>query len=71
MYFTWNDQGEFHEVERTAWDGLKSRANDSDPNFVGWRGPVTEDREEWAPWSGPVESIRHAPRPAQPSVLPG
>ena len=54
MYFTWNDQGEFHEVERTAWDALKLRANDSDPSFVGWRGPVTEDREEWTPWSGPV-----------------
>ena len=53
-YFTWNDQGELDEIEQTAWDALKSRANDSDPSFVGWRGPVTEDREEWAPWSGPV-----------------
>ena len=53
-YFTWNDQGELRAVERAAWDALKPRANDSDPNFVGWRGPVTEDREAWTPWSGPV-----------------
>ena len=69
-YFTWNDLGELAEIERTAWEALKLRTNDSDPSFVGWRGARHRGsrRVDALVWRG--ESIWHAPRPAQPPVLP-
>ena len=54
-YFTWNDMGELEEITRADWDGLEPRTITSDPEFVGWRGPVTENRDNWSSWTGPMD----------------
>ena len=53
-YFTWSDQGELFDITRSEWDGMNERLTDAAPEFVGWRGPVTPDRDNWTAWSGPV-----------------
>ena len=53
-YRTFNDQGGLEEVDQDEWQSLQARRFDYDPEFVGWQGPITEDRENWTPWSGPV-----------------
>ena len=64
-YHTYTDFGELAEIERSAWDNLEDSAQISchgkcsGPIIVkspGWRGPVTQDRENWTPWSGPLSS---------------
>jgi hypothetical protein len=53
-YFTYTDQGELREVTRSDYENLRPRLTDFDPAFVGWRGPVAEDRRNWSPWSVPL-----------------
>ena len=52
-YFTWNDFSGLEAIDRDAWVALEARQQ-HDPEFVGFRGPVADDRDNWTPWSGPV-----------------
>ena len=56
LFFTYNDQGELDEVDFATWRTLKKRQGPYDPVFVGWQGPLAEDRERWTPWSSPVRA---------------
>ena len=49
-YYTWNDQIELLKIDRAEWDGLDDRGS----QFLGYQGPVTEDRDNWTGWAGPV-----------------
>ena len=51
-YYSWNDQGELIELSLAAWEKLRHRTQANDPKFIGWRGPVTENRERWSAWTG-------------------
>ncbi len=53
IYFTWNDFAGLDAIDREAWLALKAR-DENDPEFVGFRGPVINDRDDWTPWSGPA-----------------
>ena len=53
-YLAYNDQGELIELEHSDWDGLRTRTRRNDPKFVGWKGPVIENREDWSAWTGPM-----------------
>ena len=53
-FLTWNDQGELYELPRAEWEDLRERSGANDPEFLGWRGPVIEDRDDWSAWTGPM-----------------
>ena len=53
-YLTWSDQGELVRLPRSEWEGLRKRNADNDPKFVGFRGPIVENREAWSGWAGPM-----------------
>ena len=55
QYHTYNDQSEYVEISGEEFSQLKVRANPQDPQWVGWQGPVTEDRTNWTPWSGMIK----------------
>ena len=54
VYTTWNDQGELITQRRTDWEALRIRSGATDREFIGWRGPVIEDLDDWTAWSGPM-----------------
>ena len=56
QYHTYNDQSEYVEISGEEFSQLKVRANPQDPQWVGWQGPVTEDRTNWTPWSGLIKN---------------
>ena len=56
QYHTYNDQSEYVEISSGEFSQLKVRANPQDPQWVGWQGPVTEDRTNWTPWSGLIKN---------------
>ena len=65
-YYTWNDQTELREIDRAEWDGYQPSVGDRGPKFLGYQGPVTEDRHNWTAWSGPVtESGTHLDMPSR------
>ena len=53
-FFGYNDQGEHEEVTQEEYRELKARVFAFDPPRIGWRGPVTEDQEQWNFWSVPL-----------------
>ena len=53
-FFGYNDQGEHEEVTQEEYRELRPRFFAFDPPRIGWRGPVTEDQEQWNFWSVPL-----------------
>ena len=53
-YFGYNDQGEPVEVTQAEYRDLRPRVYRWDPPAVGWRGPFTEDQQNWSFWSVPL-----------------
>ena len=52
-YHTWNNRGALILVERDTWEALRKKTA-FDEGFINYRGPVTEDVENWMSWSGRV-----------------
>ena len=65
-YFGYNDQGEPVEVTQAEYGELRPRVYAWDPPVVGWRGPFTEDQEDWSFWSVPLRESG-----MRPGVPPG
>ena len=52
-YHTWTNKGALVEVDRDEWEALRRR-NPGGDGRINFRGPVTEDEENWTAWSGRV-----------------
>lgn len=63
-FFGYNDQGEHVEVPQAEYKTLRPRVYSWDPPAVGWRGPFTEDQQNWSFWSVP---LRQSAAPGVPS----
>ena len=51
-YLTWNDQDDLMSVSLTQFLNLRERISPTEPQVVGWRGPIVDDRTDWSSWSG-------------------
>ena len=61
QFFTYGDIGELVEVDFSTWQTLEKRLQShyspaNMGNFPGWQGPVAEDRKNWTPWSGRINT---------------
>ncbi|MCY3761885.1 MAG: hypothetical protein OXH50_11600, partial [Gemmatimonadetes bacterium] len=54
QYHTLNDQLELVVVDRGEYDRLQVQSSHGAVVFVGSQGPITDDFENWSPWSGPL-----------------
>ena len=55
-YYTYNRRSKLVETTESEWDSrLKQRVAPSHPPAVGWRGPITEDVDQWSFWSASLE----------------
>ena len=53
-YYGYNDMSEPVEVPEAEYERLKPRVFSWDRPEVGWRGPRTNDRQQWGFWSAPL-----------------
>lgn len=61
-YLTYNDLSQLVEVSAADYERLKPRVYGYDPPAVGWRGPITEDANQWSFWSRPLSDSGQAPQ---------
>ena len=54
-FLSYNDQGELIQLTRSNWDALRERSFQNDPKFIGWRGPVIDNVDDWSGWTGPMD----------------
>ena len=61
-YYTYDDIGQLLETSLADYEKLKVRALAYNPEAVGWRGPIADDRDDWSFWSPPLEQSGDRPR---------
>ena len=70
-YHTLNDQLELVVVDREEYDRLQVQSSHGAVVFVGSQGPITDDFDNWSPWSRPPGRIREPPRSRQRPMVRG
>ena len=63
IYHTYDEMGKLVEATKEVWaTKLKHRQWPWHPAGVGWRGPITDDTDEWSFWSAPLGESGDRPR---------
>ena len=62
VYYTYDDIGQLTETSLADFTKLKVRALAHNPEAVGWRGPIADDRDSWSFWSPPLDQSGDRPR---------
>ena len=61
QFFTYGDAGDLQEVDSATWESLRLRETREQPRYIGWRGPVVTDLDNWPPWSGQISETGTRP----------
>lgn len=72
IYHTYDEMGKLVEATKEVWaTKLKHRQWPWHPAGVGWRGPITDDTDEWSFWSAPLGESGDRPKLPRGRFSPG